>query len=262
MIPRRYIVEWKEFAPWVEDAQVEQDLVIEKALVRLFSDPFLQNRLALRGGTALHKFYLNPQARYSEDIDLVQIIPEPIKDTLNAVKKQLDFLGKPAVKQKASNNTLVFRFESEIPPVINLRLKIEINCREHFTILGYKYIEHQTKSTWFNGSCTLKTFEVEEMPGTKLRALYQRKKGRDMFDLYHALTLLDLDIGKIVRCYKEYMAFSVDRPPSQKQFLQNMEQKMNDPDFSGDTYALLHPGVEYDPNKAYELVKTALIEQL
>jgi predicted nucleotidyltransferase component of viral defense system len=79
MIPRRYIEEWKEFASWPEDAQVEQDLVIEKALVQLFSNPFLHERLAFRGGTALYKLFLQPQVRYSEDIDLVQINPEPIK---------------------------------------------------------------------------------------------------------------------------------------------------------------------------------------
>lgn len=81
MIPRRYIEEWKEFAPWPEDAQVEQDLIIEKALVQLFSEPFLRERLAFRGGSALHKIFHKLQGRYSEVIDLVQISQEPIKDT-------------------------------------------------------------------------------------------------------------------------------------------------------------------------------------
>lgn len=262
MIPRRYIEEWKEFAPWPEDAQVEQDLVIEKAIVQLFSDPFLQERLAFRGGTALHKIFLKPQVRYSEDIDLVQIMPEPIKDTLTAVRKQLNFLGRPSVKQKAHNNTLVYRFESEIPPVIKLRLKIEINCREHFTVMGHKEIEYQTKNSWFGGVCKITSFEVEEMLGTKLRALYQRKKGRDLFDLHYALSNLNLDTDIILKCYKEYMAFSVDNPPTQKHFLQNMDQKLHDPDFEGDFYALLRPGVEYDQNKAYKLIKTELIEKI
>jgi hypothetical protein len=148
MLPRRYIEEWKEYAPLPEDAQVEQDLIIEKALLQLFSDPFLQERLALRGGTALHKIFLKPQVRYSEDINLVQIKTEPIKDTLSAIRNQLDFLGKPVVKQKANNNTIVYRFKSEMPPVINLRLKIEINCREHFSVLGYSEIEHTIDNTW------------------------------------------------------------------------------------------------------------------
>jgi len=262
MLPRRYIEEWKEFAPWPEDAQVEQDLVIEKAMLELFSDPFLQERLAFRGGTALHKIFLKPQVRYSEDIDLVQIKAEPIKETITAIRKQLDFLGKPVVKQKANNNTLVYRFESEIPPVINLRLKIEINCREHFTVLGYKEIEHSIENTWAKGSCKLIAFDAEEMLGTKFRALYQRKKGRDLFDLYHALTNLELDTKTLIKCYKKYMAFSVDKPPTQKQFLMNMEEKMQDPDFEGDIYGLLRPGVEYNQNNAYELIKTELIEKI
>ena len=262
MLPRRYIEEWKEFAPWPEDAQVEQDLVIEKAILQLFSEPFLQERLAFRGGTALHKLFLKPQVRYSEDIDLVQIKSEPIKETLIAIRKRLDFLGKPAVKQKANNNTLVYRFESEIPPVVNLRLKIEINCREHFSVLGYQPIEYVIDNSWANGFCTLTTYRVEEMLGTKLRALYQRKKGRDLFDLYHAITNLSLNIDQLLKCYREYIAFSVGKPPTQKQFLLNMEEKLADPDFEGDIYALLRPAVTYDQNQAYELVKTELIEKI
>lgn len=262
MLPRRYIEEWKEFAPWPEDVQVEQDLVIEKVLLQIYSSPFLQERLAFRGGTALHKILLKPQARYSEDIDLVQIKREPIKDTLDALRKQLDFLGKPTIKQKANNNTVVYRFESEIPPVINLRLKIEINCREHFSVMGHKEIEYSIENSWSKGICRLITFEAEEMLGTKLRALYQRKKGRDLFDLHYALTNLNLDIDSIVECYKKYISFSVDNPPTKKQYLLNMEKKLVDPDFQGDIYGLLRPGVEYDQDKAYELIRNELIEKI
>jgi len=262
MLPRRYIEEWKEFAPWPEDAQVEQDLVIEKAFLQIFSDPFLQEHLAFRGGTALHKILLKPQVRYSEDIDLVQIKGEPIKDTLDALRKQLDFLGKPTIRQKANNNTVIYRFESEIPPIINLRLKIEVNCREHFSVMGYKKIEYSIENSWSKGDCKLITFEAEEMLGTKLRALYQRKKGRDLFDLYHALTNLKLDLDLIVKCYKKYISFSVDKPPTQKQYLLNMEKKLVDPDFKGDIYGLLRSGIEYDQDKAYEMIKKELIEKI
>ena len=73
MIPNRYIEEWKETAPWPSSAQIEQDMIIARALVEMFSDDLLKKSLAFRGGTALHKLYLPPQIRYSEDIDLVQI---------------------------------------------------------------------------------------------------------------------------------------------------------------------------------------------
>ncbi|MCF8302123.1 MAG: nucleotidyl transferase AbiEii/AbiGii toxin family protein [Bacteroidales bacterium] len=262
MVPKRYIEEWKAFAPWPEDAQVEQDLIIEKTLLELYSNPFLQERLAFRGGTALHKLFLKPQVRYSEDIDLVQIKPEPIKDTLSELRKQLKFMSKPSVKQKANNNTLVYRFESEIPPIIKLRMKIEINCREHFSVLGYKEVKHSIENSWARGSAKIISFEAEEMLGTKLRALYQRRKGRDLFDLYHALTNIELDIKKVIASYKNYMAFSVEKQPTQKEFILNLEEKLQDPDFKGDIYALLRPGVEYSQNQAYELIKNNLIEMI
>ncbi len=71
MIPRDYITAWLQHAPWAQDAQVEQDLIISRALIEIFSRPILRENLAFRGGTALYKLHLKP-ARYSEDIDLVQ----------------------------------------------------------------------------------------------------------------------------------------------------------------------------------------------
>lgn len=263
MIPRRYIEEWKATAPWPDNAQIEQDLVIERALIELFSDDLIRESLAFRGGTALHKLYLTPQARYSEDIDLVQISDGPIKPILERIREVLKFLGtKRVVKQNVNNNTIAYRFESEIPPVIKLRLKIEINCREHFSALGLKEFHHTMTSGWFSGECTIMTYELEELLGTKLRALYQRRKGRDLFDLYQALNLQELDNGKLIQCYQEYMQFVVDKPPTQKQFLLNMDEKMKDKEFNADIMALLRPGIKYDNEKAYEVVKEELIEKL
>ena len=79
---------------------MEQDLVIARALVEIFSDDLLKKSLAFRGGTALHKLYLQPQVRYSEDIDLVQINSEPINPILKQIRERLAFLGtKRTVKQ-------------------------------------------------------------------------------------------------------------------------------------------------------------------
>ena len=91
MIPQRYIEQWRAVAPWTLDAQVEQDLVIARAMVELFSDDLLKKSLAFRGGTALHKLYLQPQIRYSEDIDLVQINAEPINPILKRMREKLSF---------------------------------------------------------------------------------------------------------------------------------------------------------------------------
>ena len=263
MIPLRYIEEWKEQAPWQNYAQIEQDLIIARTLVEIFSDDFLQKSLAFRGGTALHKLYLSPQVRYSEDIDLVQINAEPINPILKRIREKLTFLGtKRTVKQHIHNNTIVYRFDTETLPVINMRLKIEINTREHFNVLGLKKIPYTVQNTWFSGSCNLTGYELEELLGTKLRALYQRRKGRDLFDLYWAMTHSNVNTDKVIKCYKSYMEFSVEKPPTQKQFLLNMEEKILDKEFTDDIYAILRNDVEYDSLSAYNLIKKALIEKI
>lgn len=263
MIPQAYITEWANQVPWQTNEQVEQDLVICRALVEIFSDDFLSKSLAFRGGTALHKLYLHPQPRYSEDIDLVQITAEPFGPVVDRLRERLAFLGEPIRKQKENNFTLHYRFESEFPPVQNLRLKVETNCREHFTVLGYQQFPFEVKSSWFTGACNITTYRIEELLGTKLRALYQRRKGRDLYDMYKALVNQpDLDKEALLKCYHEYMKFAVDNPPIQKMYLQNMEAKMQDPEFLGDIAGLIRPTENYDQQAAYQMVKSEMLEKI
>lgn len=212
MINRTAITQWNRIVPWNDNAQVEQDLIISRALVAIFSDEFLASQLAFRGGTALHKLYLSPQPRYSEDIDLVQIASGLIKPIMYRLGEVLDFLPDRVTKQKRYNNTMLFRMESEIPPLIPLRLKIEINCFEHFNELGLVKVPFDMENSWFSGKCEITTYSLNELLGTKLRALYQRKKGRDLFDLYVALSEASVDVDEIMRCYNRYMTFAVQQP--------------------------------------------------
>ncbi|MBX2887776.1 MAG: nucleotidyl transferase AbiEii/AbiGii toxin family protein [Ferruginibacter sp.] len=261
MIPQAYITEWSNYVPWQTNEQVEQDLAICRALVEIFKDEFLANSLAFRGGTALHKLYLKPQPRYSEDIDLVQVRSEPIKETIQRLQKALSFLGKSNVTPRKDNNTIYYRFESEFPPVQKLKLKVETNCREHFSILGWEKKPFSVNSEWFKGDCNLTTYSLEELLGTKLRALYQRRKGRDLFDLWKALITANVNPELVIKCYKEYMSFSLEKAiPTKKQFILNLEAKRNDSEFLGDTVALLRPEEKYNQDEAFELVLKNLVE--
>ena len=264
MIPVSAIEEWRNKVPWQTNEQVEQDLIICRALTEIFKDEFLAENLAFRGGTALHKLYLSPQPRYSEDIDLVQIKAGSIKPILDKLRDEiLPFLGAHVVKQKANNNTIVYKLESEIAPVMPIRLKVEINCREHFSVLGWQKFPFSVESDWYTDNCEITTYQLEELLGTKLRALYQRRKGRDLFDLYTAITQRELNFDQILTCYREYMSFVVGtNAPTQKEFLLNMEEKMLDSEFLGDTQLLLRNGEAYNPQEAYELVKASLLNRM
>jgi hypothetical protein len=147
----------------------------------LFSNDDLIGKIALRGGTALHKLFLEPPYRYSDDIDLVQTKGGPIGSVIDAIRSRLDpWLDKPRRERGPDSVTLTYTFESEIAPVRPMRLKIEINTREHFTLLGLKQSKFVVTNPWFTGECDIATFEMDELLATKLRALYQRRKGRDL----------------------------------------------------------------------------------
>jgi predicted nucleotidyltransferase component of viral defense system len=252
-------------APWNEPSQVEQDLVISRALVEIFSHDFLKEHLAFRGGTALHKLYLQPQARYSEDIDLVQLTSAPAKPMLEAIRDQLIFLGGKEdrqVKLNEHNCTLYYQFETEISPPPRMRVKIEINTREHFHVLGLKKQPFSVYNPWYRGETEITTFQPEELLATKLRALYQRKKGRDLFDLQHALENLALDREQVIECFHTYIDHEDIDPPSAREFELNLEEKMQDTDFTGDINALLRPEIEYDEKKAYQNVLNCIISKI
>jgi predicted nucleotidyltransferase component of viral defense system len=262
VIPRAHITAWRQFAPWVSDAQVEQDLILSRVLVEIFRDEFLSGKIAFRGGTALYKLYIKPAYRYSEDIDLVQIKPEPIGPVFDALQRLLNqILGQPKRKQTEEAVTLTYRMESETPPAVPLRLKAEINTREHVAFDGIRRNSFAVNSRWFQGSCEIATFSLEELLATKLRALYQRRKGRDLFDLWTGLTIGKADSGKIVKLFRKYMkaeGLTVNR----KSYLKNLEDKMNHPGFVQDIAPLLPATVKYNAAKAFTLISREIIEKL
>ena len=262
MIPRDYITTWRAQAPWVEDFQVEQDLIISRALVEIFSHPLLAKRLAFRGGTALYKLHLRTAARYSEDIDLVQVNAGPAGPIMDALREVLDpWLGNPQWKQTEGRVTFVYRFDSEDARPVRLHLKVEINSREHFSVYGFTKVTIAVDSRWFTGAADIATYELDELLGTKLRALYQRKKGRDLFDLAVALESWNTDPARIIAAFLEYM----DRGGhyvTRAVFEQNFAAKLRDPQFASDIGPLLLPGYNWNLEAAAGSISAALIALL
>lgn len=257
MIPSDFIVEWRSRTRWASDAQVEQDLVLSRALVEIFQDAELGKDLALRGGTALHKLYFSPARRYSEDIDLVQLRAAPIGATIDRMRARLDpWLGTPK-RERGEGVRLIYRFESEIPPVVRLRLKIETNTREHLAVSGTTRRALRVDSRWWSGEAQITTFEIEELLATKLRALHQRRKGRDLFDLWVALES-GIDPRRVVEIFGVY-AEQGGWPITRALFEKSLAAKARSAAFRGDIPSLLPPGVSFDPSEALERVQRELI---
>jgi predicted nucleotidyltransferase component of viral defense system len=250
VIPLDYITEWRAEAPWTMTSQVEQDLMLSRALVEMFTDSNIGDRLAFRGGTALYKLHIRPAARYSENIDLVQVDAGPIGGVIDDIRRVLDpWLGTPKRTAHEGRVVLVYRTEAEGLPAAPMRLKIEINSREHFSVFGYDQRRFETQSRWFTGAADVTTFQLDELLGTKLRALYQRKKGRDLYDLFTASRRMAVDLARVVTCFHRYLEHDGLRV-SRAEFEMNLHEKLTDRTFLGDVTPLITRASDWDVDAA------------
>lgn len=244
MIPETNITAWSQTAPWGEPRQVEQDLIISRALVDIFNHDLLGSALRFRGGTALNKIVFPQPLRYSEDIDLVRTEASPIGPLLDAIREVLEpWLGQGSFAPSQVAPKLRFHVPAEDDPDVQIRFKIEINTAEIEAFDEPVSVDYAVDNPWFSGSTTIATFSPEELIATKLRALLQRDKGRDLFDLDHALAVLPgLDIERVIavfNCYLDLRNQVIGRPEAEKRML----AKYARPDLLGDIRALLPPSL-------------------
>lgn len=260
MIPKSFLEQWRLKAPWQTLAMVEQDLIISRALVNLYSHPKVAKSLAFRGGTALNKLFIKPPARYSEDIDLVQIEAEPIGETLSAIRETLDpWLGKPKGKLTKRSAKLTYRYETtDSTPG---KLKIEINTTEHFHIQPLDVLPYSVDSEWFEGKTDIVTYEIAELMATKLSALYQRSKGRDLFDLWLVSNHNMIEVRDVLDIFAKYCR-RINNHVTRAMFEQSLEQKRHRPDFTFDILPLLKPEIEWNFEEAFEAVREGIVSQL
>ena len=241
MIPTMNITAWSAKAPWAEMRQVEQDLIISRAIIELYRDPALAKELRFRGGTALHKLHFPAPLRYSEDIDLVRTTAGPIGPILDGIRRALEpWLGRAAFAQSEIAPKLRFRTRAEDDSA-DIKLKVEIHTREIEALDPPQTINYSVENPWFTGAARIATFSREELLSTKLRALLQRDKGRDLLDLAHALQTFDgLNTARIIECLGHYLEGG-GTPISRAQAEQRMFAKLTAPRFVADIRPLLSP---------------------
>ena len=230
MIPAQNIIAWGNVVPWAEQRQVEQDLIISRALIDIFSVDFLREELRFRGGTALNKLHFPKALRYSEDIDLVRTKGGPIGPILDQIRVVLEpWLGPAKFDPSPVAPKFRFQTDSEDGSGVPIRLKIEINTREIKAFDPLVEIVYRVENPWFTGEAEIPTFSREEMLATKLRALLQRDKGRDLYDLAHALDVFEaLDCSRVVELFVEYLALS-EQVISRAQAQERMFAKLANP---------------------------------
>jgi predicted nucleotidyltransferase component of viral defense system len=257
LIPAAHIAAWRSRAPWPEDNQVEQDLVLSRLIVEIANHELLGPELAFRGGTCLHKLHLPSPLRYSEDLDYVRRTRSGIGPFLDAIRELAVELGLEDRGTDFAGQMAHARFDADPTSGTGLiRVKVEINIAETDSFLPPIARPYGVGSPWWSGDAEVKTFSLEELLGTKLRALYQRSKGRDLFDLWLLLSAAPVGDAKLVAAFHHYMgndAFTF------AELAQNLTAKLEDRGFRDDLSQLvIDPPQAYDPDLAANLIMERL----
>ena len=157
----------------------------------------------------------------------------------------------------------MFRFTPEVDAQVTLRLKVEINTREHANLLGVRRYPFAVENDWYHGTAEIASFEPEELFGTKLRALLQRRRNRDLFDLHQGLEQLPLAPEKVIACFDHYLALEgkpITRAMAEQRMLEKLTRSLTE-----DVAPMLPFSVRWsdaDAIQAFERVWTELIARV
>ena len=249
MIPQAHVTHWSTLAPWPTLTQVEQDLLLNRLICEIANDEYLGSELVFRGGTCLHKLRISPSRRYSEDLDYVRMSEggiQPLTSRLTILGEGLGF----EVRTRIGPHPKVY-FRALSAEGGTLRIKVEVNTYERSPAEPLDHVAYTVASPYWSGSAAVKTFTTRELVATKIRALYQRKKGRDLFDLWLALTELGLTGDDLLAVFDPY------RPPglTAARAADNLRAQLDDAQFRTDLEPLVGEwSVGYDLDAAGQFI--------
>ncbi len=257
MIPDAAVTNWAANAPWPTRTQVEQDLLLSRVICEIADDPYLGRELVFRGGTCFHKLHIHPARRYSEDLDYVRSTAGGIKDFTQAMTNIGQSLGL-AVRTKVSANPSVFLL-AESAEGLRIRIKVEVNTRERSPVDPIQLLPYQVQSPWWSGHARVQTFSTRELVATKIRALYERKKSRDLFDMWLALTELGLSGEDLLAAFEPYHPTSLTAKTAET----NLREKLLDDEFRHDLDPFVtKPPPGYDIDSAAETVIASVLSKI
>lgn len=261
MIPRAQITGWAARAPWPTEADIEQDLILSRLMVEIANDNLLGGELVMRGGTCLHKLHLPRPLRYSEDLDYVRRTRSGIGRYLDALRRIAVDIGLVEHHRGQTGQMVHMIFDTDSTDGLrHIRIKVEMNIRETESCFDRITRAYQVSSRWWSGEAQVSTFDLDELMGTKLRALYQRSKGRDLFDLWHVLTETGANDARIIQAFNHYMP---DDAFTYSDLAANLAEKLADAYFAGDLNDLVTaPPTGYELAAAADLVMERLASRL
>ena len=249
---------------WADDHRIpdlmlaELDYRLTYALDAIYSHPFLRERLYLKGGTALNKLFFPAVNRLSVDLDFNAVGPKTqvLAERAQLTNQIMTLLASQDTEYRITHDYRLYEqstIRADFTPVSGgsrQHLKLEISFVERVPIFGRE--NRVLASTDSATRAAINTYRLEELAATKLRALYARRKGRDIYDLAQ-IAAIDLN-EQALRKLTLYYFYHARMIFHYTNFRAKVEEKLNHRGFADDVRGLIRVDQQFNWQKASQAV--------
>lgn len=194
-------------------AVAEKDYLLA-VVSKIIYESSLRDKLVFKGGTAIHHCYIN-QLRFSEDLDFTSLDKSITLEEVKAVLESQDFLE--VKKDNVSRTTIkIERLGYTGPLGFPNFLKVEMDFVQN-VVLPAKEMEY--KNSW-GVKAKVKIMDIKEICAEKIRAMSDRARYRDFYDLFLVLGDFKPDIEEIIGLIKQK---EIRKPITKASILANWE---------------------------------------
>ena len=170
-------------------AAVEKDFVISVILLLISELPEFSKysrKMAFRGGTCIKKVYFPDETRFSEDLDFTSLTIDESNSFLEEVKH---LIGRNLGITTFERTEIEYQNERGLDFTLYYTSLLQQRNHIAFNLSTATPVEEPKKmkvevSPYFKGSPKVPTMSLNEIVAEKMRALLQRKKPRDVFDIW------------------------------------------------------------------------------
>lgn len=160
-------------------------------IMQIISLSPLGDTLIFKGGTALHHCFLE-QNRFSEDLDFSSNQTILSLENISDIFKDINFLK--IKKDHISSATIKIEKLQYTGPLLQPNsLKVEVDFQQNVLLVPQKIAYHNVWEPDFQ----VNVMDIREICAEKIRAMSDRARYRDFYDLFLILEKYPIDLGEI-----------------------------------------------------------------
>lgn len=230
---------------------IEKDYILGWMLIGIQNHPQTKDSWVFKGGTCLKKCFFN-QYRFSEDLDFTLIDPDQVtEETLLPILKEIaewiyeqsgiEIPEKLIFLDPHRSLTIQGKLSYRGPlnqPIPYPSIKLDLTASEQIVLKPEKRVVFHDYSDLPNKKPQILSYSYEEIFAEKLRALAERARPRDLYDVVHLYQERHrlTDATKLLKSLQGKCAFkkmpmptleTIERLPQKSEFLSEWKNMLH-----------------------------------